>query len=211
MKTADNPATVSSMLQEAAARFPANSAVIAGALRLSYAELRSAISALSRELALAGVPGGRVAVAMGNGAAIVIALYAVWQAGAQVVPLNPDYTERELGEILDDANVRAIVCGPAQKERLGVFFAGSGRAQVFVLDDAGVPALVDEGETAEGPFPDPDSLAILQYTGGTTGRSKGVMLTHRMVATNVLQRDEIIPMVHGAERILCVTPLYHAL
>ena len=81
---------------------------------------------------------------------------------------------------------------------------------MFVLDDAGVPALVDEGGTAEGPFPDPDSLAILQYTGGTTGRSKGVMLTHRMVATNVLQRDEIIPMVHGAERILCVTPLYHA-
>ena len=55
-----------------------------------------------------------------------------------------------------------------------------------------------------------DDLATLQYTGGTTGRSKGVNLTHRAVATNVAQRDALLPSANNGERILCTMPLFHS-
>jgi long-chain acyl-CoA synthetase len=58
-------------------------------------------------------------------------------------------------------------------------------------------------------FPDPHSLALLQYTGGTTGRSKGVNLTHRAIATNVWQREALLPTREG-ERILCMMPVSHS-
>ena len=58
-------------------------------------------------------------------------------------------------------------------------------------------------------FPEPDALAILQYTGGTTGRSKGVNLTHRAVSTNVAQREALLPSGDD-ENILIVTPTYHS-
>jgi long-chain acyl-CoA synthetase len=59
------------------------------------------------------------------------------------------------------------------------------------------------------PAPEPDDLATLQYTGGTTGRSKGVNLTHRTVSTNISQREALVPTRRGVERILCVMPLFH--
>ncbi|MEO7338730.1 MAG: AMP-binding protein [Caldimonas sp.] len=59
------------------------------------------------------------------------------------------------------------------------------------------------------PLPDPDSLSTLQYTGGTTGRAKGVDLTHRAVAINVSQREALLPTEPDAERVLAITPLFH--
>ena len=65
-----------------------------------------------------------------------------------------------------------------------------------------------EGHSLQS-FPEPHSLAILQYTGGTTGRSKGVNLTHAAVSANVSQREALLPS--GAhEKILIVTPMYHS-
>ena len=62
---------------------------------------------------------------------------------------------------------------------------------------------------AELPLPDPDSLSTLQYTGGTTGRSKGVDLLHRAVAVNVSQREALLPTRPDVERVLAPTPLFH--
>src|SRR6185295_18520980 len=59
-------------------------------------------------------------------------------------------------------------------------------------------------------LPDPDSLALLQYTGGTTGKAKGVNLTHRSIAINVAQRETLLATAMDSERILCVMPLFHS-
>jgi long-chain acyl-CoA synthetase len=67
----------------------------------------------------------------------------------------------------------------------------------------------ERGLEAKLPLPDPDSLATLQYTGGTTGRSKGVNVTHRAYAYNISQREALMPSRPDAERILCVMPLFH--
>ena len=210
MHDLDPGVTVSSMLARSTAHYRHHEAIVAGEVRLTYDMLEGAVAALAARLAERNVRGGRVAVVMGNGAAIVVALHAIWAAGAQAVPLNPDYTEREVAEILVDAEARALVCGTPQSERLGALLSRSVGNPVFVLDDDDLGRLIAGAAAELPPLPSPDSPAILQYTGGTTGRSKGVDLTHRAVAINVLQRDAAIPMRAGAERILCVTPLYHA-
>ncbi|VTY37553.1 Long-chain-fatty-acid--CoA ligase [Xylophilus ampelinus] len=202
--------TVSSMLRESAARFSRKEAVVCGDLRLCYADLLRAATALAGTLLRRGAAGERVAVLMDNGAAIVVALYGIWEAGAQAVPLNPECTERELNEILVDADVHSAVCGAAQHARLGALLERGGRWPLLVIDDADVQRLIEEGSRPSLPPPAPDSLAIVQYTGGTTGPSKGVVLTDRNVAVNVRQRDAAIPMEEGRERILCVAPLYHS-
>ena len=60
------------------------------------------------------------------------------------------------------------------------------------------------------PLPDPAGLSTLQYTGGTTGRAKGVNLGHAAVATNVGQRESLLPTRPGHERVLAITPLFHS-
>src|SRR5262249_8882916 len=59
------------------------------------------------------------------------------------------------------------------------------------------------------PLPDPDALATLQYTGGTTGLAKGVDITHRQMAVNISQREAALPTRAGDESVLCVMPLFH--
>src|SRR5262249_57429659 len=59
------------------------------------------------------------------------------------------------------------------------------------------------------PWPAPDELATLQHTGGTTGRPKGVNISHRQMATNISQREAALPTREGDESILCMMPLFH--
>jgi long-chain acyl-CoA synthetase len=123
----------------------------------------------------------RVAVLMRNSVDMAIALWAGWACGACVVPLNPDYTSAELDPILADA------------------------APDVVVTEATVGGRRWEGQAL---LPVPAELASLQYTGGTTGRAKGVELTHAAIVANIFQRDAVLP-VRGDDRLLSVAPLYH--
>jgi long-chain acyl-CoA synthetase len=180
--------TVVHMLADAAARAPNAEALVCGADRLSYREFARCVAGFAHELLAQGVRGGRVALLMQNSIDIVVAMFAVQAAGAQVVPLNPTYTDAELQPILRDAEPCVVLQGTPGLTRW--------------RDDAAC-VLTDDL------LPDPDTLAALQYTGGTTGRAKGVELTHRATAVNILQRDAVLPTQPDAERILSVAPLYH--
>jgi len=140
--------------------------------------------------------------------------FAAHAAGAQAVPLNPIYTGRELAAILEDAAPAVLVYDAAKRDtiaplarRLGIphaiaLTAGRGELTRWAKQDLALP----------DPRPAPDELAFIQYTGGTTGRAKGVMLTHRAVSTNVSQREGLLPTgrrLGDSERILCVMPLFH--
>lgn len=198
-------ATVVDMLAEAARREPRAEALVHEARRLSYAQYASCVAGFARELDELGAHGERVATLLGNSIEACVAAYGILAAGAQHVPLNPLYTARELGLILQDAEPRIVVAEAALAPCLAPLTSATviavgqgGRGLDAWRDDALMP-----GE------PDPGSLALLQYTGGTTGRPKGVNLTHRAIATNVAQREALLPTRAG-ERILCMMPVSHS-
>lgn len=201
--------TVLHALADAVARSPDLPALSCGAETLTYRQYAACVDGLARELIALGAGGGRVALLMGNSLDIAIATFAAQAALAQVVPLNPAYTVHELAPILAnalphvllfDAACATVVAGAAQAvpHRIAV----GEEARLTRWRDAPLPAV-------PLPLPAPESLSTLQYTGGTTGRSKGVDLTHAAVAVNVAQREAMLPTGPEAERVLAITPLFH--
>jgi long-chain acyl-CoA synthetase len=203
--------TVVHMLRDAAVRHPQGLALVCGEDKLTYAEYAACVSGLAQDLIALGAGGGRVALLMSNSVDIAIATFAAQAAGAQVVPLNPAFTRHELVPILEnaaasvvihDVAVSATVADLSRQSPFQTIVVGAGarrltqwRAELALIDSLHLP--------------DPDSLSTLQYTGGTTGRPKGVDLTHRAVAFNIAQREALLPTEPERERILVITPLFH--
>jgi long-chain acyl-CoA synthetase len=202
--------TVVQMLAAAAAAAPKTEALVFGERRLDYAGYRAAVAAFARELQSLGVTGGRVATLMGNSIDACIAALATLAAGAQQVPLNPLYTAHELQAIFEDAAPTVLVVDAALAAMAEPVARQAGVAHLVVVGD-GARRLDtwQSGEADLPPPPDIDALALLQYTGGTTGRAKGVELTHGAIAINVAQREALLPTNRG-DRILCMMPLSHA-
>lgn len=186
--------------------------VIADGVRLSWSGLSSSVSRLALEFRKRGAAGDRIAVALPNGADAVIAILAVLTSGAQVVLLNPFYSPQEIGPILRDAQPLFLVCSAAFYNAASSEVALSTRLPPIVTDDPFETFVHRTIDAVHVPteFVDADDLAILQYTGGTTGISKGVDLTHRTTTTNILQREALLPTRFGRERFLCMTPLFHS-
>jgi long-chain acyl-CoA synthetase len=203
--------TVVHALADAARRAPDATALVCGDESLDYRGYAACVARLAGGLAALGAPGDRVALLMDNSLDIAVATFAVQAAGFQVVPLNPAYTAFELDPILGNAAPVALIhdegCAPVLLEvarargvRHLLAVGPASRLTRWRADPVPVDAL---------PLPDPDALSTLQYTGGTTGRSKGVDLTHAAVSVNVSQREALLPTEPDAERVLAVTPLFH--
>ncbi|MBS0534352.1 MAG: AMP-binding protein [Proteobacteria bacterium] len=204
--------TVVHMLAAAAAAAPERDALRCGDESLSYRDYAACVAGFADKLAAAigpDVAQSRIAVVMANSVDTAIAIYAVAATGAQLVPLNPAYTTHELEPILSDADPALIVFDDTLGGMLRELAARIGIERVIAVGTGKRLTVWRGSGRAIETFPDPDSLGLLQYTGGTTGRSKGVNLTHRAVATNVAQRDALLPS-EDSERILAVTPLYHS-
>ncbi len=198
------------LLHDAARSAPGQPAVWFMGQHTSYGEYAGLVAGLAQRLIELGARGQRVAVVMANSLETAVALFAAQAAGAQVVPVNPLYSERELAQILDDARPRVVIADPVLSPAVTriahgaqLLPAGQGRA----LLDAAWATL---GAQSLAPLlPDAESFALLQYTGGTTGRPKGVQLRHRQLVVNVEQREARLPTQPGEERVLCVMPLFH--
>lgn len=202
--------TVVQMLAAAAEAAPRGEALVSGERRLDYAGYLASVAGFARELQSQGVAGGRVATLTGNSIEGCIAALATLAAGAQQVPLNPLYTAYELAAILEDAAPAVLVVDEALADMAEPVARRAGVAQVIVVGP-GTRRLDTwrPGDASLPPPPGVDSLALLQYTGGTTGRPKGVELTHGAIAVNVAQREALLPTRRG-DRILCMMPLSHA-
>jgi long-chain acyl-CoA synthetase len=199
------------MLADACARSPQQDALICGTETLTYSEYNRCVAAFAHRLIQAGARGERVAILLANSNDAAIAIFAAHAAGAQAVPLNPAYTASELGPILADAACKVIVCD-FNVEPV-VHAAGVDRTALRIVVGSDAERLTrwrsEPKWELPHPAPNPDDLATLQYTGGTTGNAKGVNLTHRAIATNVSQRERVLPTRVEHERILAITPLFH--
>ena len=202
--------TVVHLLASAAAQSPTAEALVFGEIRLTYEEYYQRAQALAHELTEAGVANRRVATILGNSADTCIAFSAVHLAGAQLVPLNPLYTDRELRQILGDAEPVHVIADESLGARVTGLVEQLGADVLRVGEHARRLTDAPVHGAYELPLPEPDSLALLQYTGGSTGSPKGVQLTHRAIATNVAQREALLPTRRGEERVVCVMPLFHS-
>jgi long-chain acyl-CoA synthetase len=177
----------SDLLRQAASAQPDRLALIDGATRLSSAELDRQVSAAAVALLARNLePGSRVGLQLPTGADFVVLYLATLRAGLVALPVNPAYTQAEVEHVRSDAGAALHLD------------AAEGRA---LLADA--PPAADPRRDRGG-----DELAVLLYTSGTSGRSKGAMLSARALLANLDQIAEL--GLVGADDVLFVPlPLSH--
>ncbi|MFE0453450.1 4-coumarate--CoA ligase family protein [Streptomyces sp. NPDC058914] len=182
---------------------------------LTYEQLDRFHRRIAAALAEAGLRKGDVlALHSPNTIAFPTAFYAATRAGATVTTVHPLATPEEFAKQLGDSAARWIVTVSPLLEtaRRAAELAG-GIQEILVCDSApGHRSLIDMLASA-APEPritiDPaEDVAALPYSSGTTGMPKGVMLTHRQIATNLAQLEPAIPAGPG-DRILAVLPFFH--
>ena len=160
-------------------------------------------------------PGDRVVVTMANCPEVQMMYQAVWRAGGVVTPANFLLSAEELRHVVADAGASAVVTTPEFVPKVGEALAGIGGAAPLVIstEESGDGIVTLEEVEAPGSAPivprGDDDLAALLYTGGTTGRSKGVMLSHSNLCFAGRSAFES-GHVRGANRSLTTLPLSHA-
>jgi len=233
----DAHASVVEMLEEAMQRHAAKPAFHCFGQTLTYADTdrlsRAFAAYLQRKLGVA--KGDRIAVMLPNIPAFPLAAIGILRAGAAQVNVNPLYTPRELEHQLNDAGVGTIVIFSGVSKTLAEIVGNTSVKNVITV------ALGDGTGAAgklPSPPPDPrlanatgfadaltrgtdlefkpielkgDDLLFLQYTGGTTGLSKGAALSHRNLVANTEQFKAFFPdaLRPGQEVVVTALPLYH--
>ena len=153
---------------------------------LTFGDLFAGSARLANTLVRLGVqPGDRVAVQVEKSAEAILLYLACTRAGAVFLPLNTAYTIPELGYFIGDAEPRLVICDPAKRDAIAAIAAG---AAIETLDAKGQGSLMvraaDQPDSFENVARGPDDLAAILYTSGTTGRSKGAMLSHANLESN---------------------------
>ena len=157
---------------------------------ISYGELDAMAARFAGALIARGVaPGDRVLVQVEKSPEAIALYLGTVRAGAIFLPLNTAYTLAEVEYFVGDAEPKLIVCDPARAEPVGLLASRYG-AEIETLDEHGGGSLADLAAAQPALFADvergPDDLAAILYTSGTTGRSKGAMLSHDNLTSNAL-------------------------
>src|SRR4051794_19604969 len=183
--------------------------MVPGGPVVHYDELAAASARMAHALRDAGcVPGDRVAVQTEKHWEIIALYLACLRSGLVYLPLNTGYRKGELSYFFDDAEPRVIVCRGEDEPLMAAIAPSANR---LTLDAAG-GTLRERSRDQSDVFPTvmsaPDDLAAIVYTSGTTGRSKGAMLTHRNLASNALTLVEKWGFTRG-DVLLHALPVYH--
>lgn len=178
---------------------------------LSYADCFAKAAQFAHVLTRHGVkPGDRVAVQVEKSPNAVCLYLACLRAGAVYLPLNTGYTPSELAYFVGDAEPRLFVCAAKDLERISAALPGM---NLLTLDDKGCSgSLIDEAKGQPVDYADadvgPSDLASILYTSGTTGRSKGAMLTHGNLCSNAASLKDVWHFTQD-DVLLHALPIFH--
>jgi malonyl-CoA/methylmalonyl-CoA synthetase len=180
---------------------------------ITYGDMVARTAQIAGALRAAGAKAGeRVVVQVEKSPEAILLYLACLRAGVVYVPLNTSYTIRELEYFIADASPALVVCRPQSQ---GAIRPLCNRLEVKAcetLDEAGGGSLMELAGGQQHDFADaergPDDLAALLYTSGTTGRSKGAMLTHRNLASNAAALVEIWRF-ESRDVLLHALPIFH--
>ncbi len=210
---------ISDLLEVAAQQSPAKLALVEASGRsLTWAELDEEVSRVATGLGDAGIVAGyRVVIAQANRLEFVTTYLGVLRAQAVAVPLNPASAVEELTRVIADCGARMIVADHTTVVPVRAAVAGLETPPRVV--GVGVTLLPGErsydhlraARPQRAPeLTDPERLAVLLYTSGTSGPPRAAMLSHRALRANIEQvATTDPPMVHGDDVVLGVLPLFH--
>lgn len=178
-----------------------------------YAELDGIVSQYANALAGLGVePGDRITVQVEKSLPNVYLYLAALKCGAVFNPLNTAYTAAEVDYFVGDARPKVVVCDPGVEEPIRDLAAAHGVGHVSTLDRNGGGSLAQlagaQDHHCDTVERGPDDLAALVYTSGTTGRSKGAMLSHDNLASNARTLHELWRFEPG-DVLIHALPIFH--
>jgi long-chain acyl-CoA synthetase len=192
--------------------------------RLTYGGLWRGANSLAASLRDLGIrKDDRVATLLPNSPALITSYYGIWMSGAAITPCNAMAREKELDYQLRDSGAKAIIAAEPLAELASSVAERFGL--VLIVASVGGPsrgdlprgALVFEKLTgarkkrpSDFSITPAEDMAVLLYTGGTTGDPKGAMLTHRNVVANTMQFAEWYGFQRGAETCVCTIPMSHS-
>jgi long-chain acyl-CoA synthetase len=197
---ADLTRNVADLVASAAETGPNRAALVdaASGRSLTWADVHAEVDRQATRLAEAGMrPGDRVVVRMPSGIEYCLAVFSVLRAGGVLVPLNTDIPAAAVVELLADCQASVFVGDPVE---------GADVTTMLTHDANGSADVAPVTPVTGG-----EDVAVLCYTSGTSGRPRGVLLSHRALLANVAQCAALRPApVTATDRVLLSLPLSHA-
>ena len=218
-------ASLYDFLEDAVKRFGDKPAFTFYGKVFSYNETKAIVDRLSAHLHSQGFKkGDRVAIMLPNSPHYIFALFAIFRLGGIAVQVNPMYVEREIAFVLEDSGARYMFALDAFYPKVKKVQADTYLKHVIAIGFGEKSALAEEDKyfeealqtdvtVEEAPINPFEDVAVLQYTGGTTGVPKGVMLTHNNLLSNFNQVCDAIykacDNVPESFKMITVLPMFH--
>lgn len=215
-----------SFIESASQNYPQNIAIQNNETSLTYSEFDRLTGIIAGNLRIHGISKqDRIAILLPNRSETILSFWSVIRSGAVGVMTNPLYMESELVYQFNDSGARFVITTEKLWAKIAPIFGNTRLEKAFVIDDNDESAqdLIDNkkvfawsallldnsGYSCNRINPEED-VALLQYTGGTTGVSKGCMLTHANLTANALQSEKMFHVLQaGQEKFVGVLPYFH--